>query len=232
MAFLALNAQSSTISTFDSGTEGWTSVTFSNTDPGAPPHNFGTFLPGWIGTGGDPGGYISIVDPDGNNVTGMTQYWRAPAAFLGNQTAALGGSLSFDLMDTVTGTTYNDEGIILVGGGETIVHALPSNIPGNSWSAYSVPLTPAGWTVSSSSGASATQADLATVLGALAELDIRAEYYTFADTQSLDSVALSDAVTATPEPSSAVLFVLGLLAGAIIALRVGSRKSQPGFNER
>ncbi len=74
IAFLVMNVQAGTISNFDAGVEGWTSVTFSNTNPGAPPHNFGTFSPSWISAGGDPDGYISIVDPDGNDITGMTQY--------------------------------------------------------------------------------------------------------------------------------------------------------------
>ncbi len=91
----------------------------------------------------------------------LPQYWQAPSVFLGDQSAALGGNLSFDLMGKVTGATYTDSGIILVGGGETIIHSLSSNIPGNSWASYSVQLAPAGWTVGSSSGPSATQADLA-----------------------------------------------------------------------
>src|SRR5438045_2837038 len=74
-------------STFDTSVEGWTGIG----DIAAPLS--------WSGTGGNPGGNVSIVD----SVAGGTTYFLAPTAFLGNQSGGIGTSLTFDLKQVFPG---------------------------------------------------------------------------------------------------------------------------------
>src|SRR5205814_1364717 len=120
----------------------------------------------------------------------FAQYWSAPDRFLGNRSAAYGGSLSFDLADTAKGGLFAQEDVILIGGGETLVYALPG-YPGPDWASFTVSLVEAGCHLTSLSGPNATAAELQSVLASLAALYIRAEYRLGSDFQSLDNVVLS-----------------------------------------
>jgi hypothetical protein len=102
-------------------------------------------------------------------------YWYAPSKFLGNQGAAYGGSLSFDLAQNSTDSQFDQEDEILVGADITLVFNTLSN-PGTSFTHYDVGLTEAGWKRNSLSGAAASQADMQAVLSSLTDLYIRAEY--------------------------------------------------------
>ncbi len=153
----------STVSNFDTGDEGWLSVSFTLTNPPGPILN--VYPADWLPSGGNPGGFITTVDPDGDAPVDAAEYWNAPAKFLGNQSGNYGGSLSFDLMDSID--IYNPlaaPDLVLIGGGETLVHALPYPVPNTEvWSHYSIPLSPSGWQVYFASGAPATAADMRTV---------------------------------------------------------------------
>jgi hypothetical protein len=112
-------------STFASSSEGWVSVMLAYPQPSAPPTPLGNspFTPNY-GTFGSPSEKgVSLVDPDGNDANGNTQYWSAPAKFLGNQVTAYGGSMAYDLIDTNVGFgPFAEEDAILVGGGLTLVY--------------------------------------------------------------------------------------------------------------
>jgi len=95
-------------STFDTDSDGWVVKDLAYPSPGAPPVPLGTFNPTYHGTGGNPGGYLSLSDPTGN-----TWFWNAPSKFLGNKQAAYGGTLSFDLAVTGAGTPFDEEDVIL-----------------------------------------------------------------------------------------------------------------------
>ncbi len=172
-------------STFDTDSDGWVVKDLPFPSPGAPPVPLGTFTPTYHGTGGNPAGYLSLSDPTGN-----TWSWYAPAKFLGNKQAAYGGTLSFDLAVTGTGTPFDEEDVILVGGGLTLVFTLPAR-PGTTFTSYHLPLTEAGWKRNTRAGVAATPSDMATVLGALTNIYIRGEYLLSTDdVGSIDNVVL------------------------------------------
>src|SRR5439155_16071324 len=62
-------------STFDTGSEGWTTYGDVRPNPLS-----------WLRSGGNPGGYLQAVDI----LDARTFYWRAPAKFHGNFSAAYG----------------------------------------------------------------------------------------------------------------------------------------------
>jgi hypothetical protein len=173
LGFAAGTAHAAISSGFDAGAEGWTV----SADPAGG-------WPAWQSSGGNPGGFMRTVDAG----AGQTMYWEAPAGFEGNQCAAYGGALEFDLRQSTTTNPYNDVEIILTGGGVTLQNE--QSHPTTSWTEYSIPFTTAGgWT---RGGASATDEDLKTVLASVTRLAIRAEYQTGSDTDDLDNPAIVD----------------------------------------
>lgn len=172
-------------STFDTDRDGWVVKDLPYPAPGAPPTELGTFTPIQQPAGGNPGGYISFADPTAN-----TWYWFAPLKFLGNKLGAYGGTLSFDLVVTGTGVPYDEEDVILVGGGITLIFTLPAR-PGTSFTTYHVGLSETGWRRNTRSGPPATQSDMATALASLTALYIRGEYLLSSDdVGQLDNVVL------------------------------------------
>jgi Laminin B (Domain IV)/FlgD Ig-like domain len=176
-------------STFATGDDGWVSVTLPY--PSAiPPTIVASFTPDWHAT---LGGYISMVDPDGTT-TGNTEYWQAPAAFLGSKVSAYGGALSFDLANAPGSGVFAQEDIILLGGGLTLVYDLGS-APGGAFVHYSVPMSEAGWKRDSATGPAATQAEFLSALSSVTQIFIRAEFQLGTDTEYLDNVVMSAPVT-------------------------------------
>ncbi|HTE07095.1 MAG TPA: laminin B domain-containing protein [Planctomycetota bacterium] len=173
-------------STFAAGTEGWLSVTLPF--PSAvPPTILGSFTPTWVAS---LGGYIRLEDPDGSQPTGMTQYWKAPAAFLGAKSAAYGGSLQFDLANSGGTGLFTQEDLILQGAGLTLVHAL-GGTPVPAFTHFSIPMSETGWKVGGLAGPAATAAQMQSVLAGLDVLFLRGEYRNAVDTQFLDNVTLA-----------------------------------------
>ncbi|MGH7453962.1 MAG: laminin B domain-containing protein, partial [bacterium] len=164
-------------SQFDTDDEDWRAV------------NNNMSIPTYFATGGNPGGYISITD----NRSGIAWYWQAPAKFLGDVSSAYGGSLSFDLKQSLTINQFDGIDIILEGGGLTLVFNTPRN-PGTAWTSYSVSLIEtAGWTKTTLTGPPPTQAEMLSVLSSLTKLQIRGEYSssTSGDRTDLDNVVLA-----------------------------------------
>lgn len=166
----------------------------------------------WLSTGGNPGGSIRLVDA----VVGGVTYFQAPGVYLGDQSAAINSNLSFDLQQTISGSPsqFDDDDVVLTGGGITVVFDLATNPNIGSWSHYEVPLSAPLWHMSTGGGIAPTDAQFTQVLSDLSALRIRAEYQNGPDTGYLDNVAM------VPEPGSWAMFLLGLsVFGALVRLR-------------
>ncbi|WP_334107916.1 laminin B domain-containing protein [Methylobacillus sp.] len=165
----------------------------------------------WQANGGNPGGHVSIDDLTIGGVT----FFIAPAKFLGNQSAALGSNLTFDLQQIYSGSPsqFDDADVILQGAGLTLVFDIGDHPANGAWTSYSVPLIADGWRLNSLSGAAASDEQFIAVLSDLSALKIRAEYRTGPD------IGLLDNVTLVPEPSTYGMLLIGLGAFAALGRR-------------
>lgn len=170
-------------STFDVNAEGWSNVTLPYPSAVPPTITF-TFQPLWSG------GRLSLLDPDGTNPSGDAQYWRAPAKFLGNQSGA--GVLRCDLADTFAGYgAFTQEDVVLVGGGLTLSYSFGAAPPTTSTLAtFTLDFYGGGAHLGGLNSTLATREQVGTVLSALTDLFIRAEYQLGGDTQYFDNVSL------------------------------------------
>lgn len=198
-------------STFDTDLDGWTIT--GDSAAGSPY---------WVGSGGNPGGYAETQD----GVNGDTMYWTAPAKFLGDDTAAYGHILTFDLQQSPNDDQFDDADVVLSGAGFTLVFDTPTNPAlAPAWTSYAIPLNEAaGWQMDALGGPAPSQEEFLSALGSVDGLQIRAEYQNFADTDGLDNVVLHAAAggppdpPAAPEPGPAAL-AAGLLLAAGAAWR-------------
>lgn len=198
---LAANAA---VSTFDLSTEGWTS--------------FGGGTVAFGAAGGNPAGHAVLVNPS----DGLTSYFVAPAAFLGNASSALGSTLTFDLKQNYFPdftSPFDAEDVVLIGNGITLVYDLLVNPALNAWTSYVVPLDATGWRVNTLGGAAATQQQFFSVLSALGTLRIRSEYRNGEDTGFLDNVVFGPATVQVPVPAALPLMLVGALALGAVARR-------------
>jgi hypothetical protein len=210
-------------STFNSGSEGWSVVSFSD----LPANNYsvaGSYGPTYNANGGNPGGYISSTDPDGGYFM-----FSAPSSFLGNQSAAFGTNFTYDI--THSGAIdFNTTDLMLVGNGIRLLWQSSTPLmPGPAWLAVSVALAPsAQWRVNTTSGAFATTADFQNVLANLTGIFIRGEYTSGPEQTGLDNVQLGR-VAAAPAPDAGntiFLFAFAAMAlGAVERLLCGAARN-------
>ncbi|MCE9636716.1 MAG: hypothetical protein K8T90_13515 [Planctomycetes bacterium] len=143
--------------------------------------------PVYHATGGKQGGYISATDPPGSS---GTSYWRAPAKFVGNQSQAFNGKLSYDIRDIGPGRTFADPDVSVQGGGVVLEFRQRKRPKGKAWAHFNVTLTgKRGW-VDASTGRKATAQKMQTALSSLNVLLIRGEYRTGQETFDIDNVLL------------------------------------------
>lgn len=210
---LALSAQCawpSVTEQFNGGSNGWRAVDVVYGSPYASVGN--VFDLSFIATGGSPGGYISVKDPNNDSL-----FFQAPAAFLGNLSAYQGGSLGFDTFYTPHDNPWlGDPDVILSNGSTTLLYQKGTN-PGGTWTHIGVTLAPGtGWTVGGLGGRAATDSDFASVLGGVTILRIRGDYALEpVETTGLDNVTLSP----VPEPEIWATLVVGLTGLGIRARR-------------
>ncbi len=183
-------------SSFSTGAEGWT-IADLNCSNYAQIVGGGTIA--WIESGGAPGGYIRSTDPTGNCYS-----YESPAAFEGNRSDYIGGSLQWkirtNVADWLPGSVF-----ILIGAGNILVADVPQPTIG-AWLDYSVTLTNTSFRLNNTSGAVPTPAQFAATMGALASIRISAEFGSEAgeETVDLDSVVLRTACPADLNGDGAV----------------------------
>ena len=159
-------------------------------------------------------GTITVADNYGSNG------FVAPIAYLGNQSAAFGGTITFDEAEASTdGVNYAPLSLI---SGATVLYAQPAPPPGTSLTSYSISLVGSsfytGDPFNSAGGAAVTDATLQAVLASLDRLAVQADWHSGGDFAQLDNVVLSSADAAppaVPEPATWAMMVGGFgLVGA------------------
>jgi len=173
-------ARADVMSTFDTSLEGWTLA------------NGGDQLT-WSATLGNPGGGISGND----SVSNRLWYFVAPSVYLGNQSHAIGGSLTWDRQNLGgTGAAGAAADVILESATLRIGYAIPGNIDLPTWQTFSVPLSFTGWYIMPAfpgtppTGTAVTEAQFESVLSSLTGLYIQGEYRNGNDTGVLDNVIM------------------------------------------
>ena len=123
-------------STFDAGNEGWTVGDFFV--------NSGSATPTFLAAGGNPGGFIRT-----NDLFGWNGY-HAPAAFLGNQSAAYGGIFHVD--QRILSSDGVDYPMVVLSDGTTSLQ-FRTTPPTTDWTPYDISLlASAGWEIADGSG--------------------------------------------------------------------------------
>ena len=223
-------------SLFSSGAEGWRSFSLADTvNPDFRRALGGESAVVFDGSNGNIAGSIERTDPDFG-----WQYFVAPAAFLGDQSAALGGTLRFQQQrrDPLVLTLVVPKPPLLgISDGTTVlVYANAAAAPvTNRWTDYLVSFAPdaQGWFVDSLSGLAADSGQLATVLGNLSKLWIVGEWFAGAitddqpETIALDNVILTGLdATPAPIPLTGTLWLM-LTAGLLLATRAHKQHRHP-----
>jgi parallel beta-helix repeat protein len=156
--------------------------------------DFATGAGGWTSRPGGGVVHVGADQVDDGSLSMLAsapsgpRYFAAPAAYLGNKSAFLGGSLSFSLRSSVPGAGPVD--VIIQGAGLTLARVVGVQ-PGVSWRNYSASFLPDGtWRVGESNGQAATRDQLALVLGSLESLLIRGTDDAGMASFGLDSVAM------------------------------------------
>ncbi len=197
-------------STFDSDTDGWTAIVTNASSTWAVQGVASAIFD----SDGSPGGSLRVTDPDS-----WWSYFVAPSRFLGNKSAAFGGTLSFDSRYVTPADRYDNEAdVVLKGAGLTLVRDVTSSLPG-SWTHYEVALSGGAWRVNSTfSGAVATDAQILAVLTNLDAMWINGEHFSpVKEVIALDNVVLAAPV---PEPETYAMMLAGLgMLGAIARRR-------------
>lgn len=199
-------------SSFDTDADGWTATAFADTSTifTSPPLQSG-IAPDFNAAGGNPAGFISVVDPD----SGWT-YFVAPSKFLGDQSDKLGGTLTFALQQHFeNGSIIAVPATVALRSGSLVLVHLAGTVPASTpdWTDFGVGLEAAHWRVGTAGGAVATDVEFAQALSALDGLFISAEFVTpIVEVTGLDSVNL---VAPVPLPAAVwgftgALGVLGL----------------------
>ena len=141
---------------------------------------------------------------------GIWSYWNAPAAYLGDRSAYVGGSLSFDLRSNLPlGHSFNCTPSIigdveLLGAGQRLEYDIPGpTMAADMWHSLQVPLSAPGWKHLDTQQ-QVSDADFAAVLGSLTDVRIRAEWSAALDTDDLDNVVLAPAPNADPSCAAVV----------------------------
>jgi hypothetical protein len=212
-AFPAVTALAQTWN-FDTGSQGWTLFDAVGSGDYS---SIGSGSVTWNATGGNPGGFISAIDPSSG-----TFMFQAPISGV-NYSAFNGGLLNFSLRTDQAPDFTDDSVIVFKGGvgGLTLVSTL-GTLPNTAFTNYSLSLNAGAFHLNNLAGAVATAGQFADVLSNLNLFLIDGEFHNgVSEATGLDSVAFVAATppgVAVPEPSVYGVAGAALLAGAV-ALR-------------
>jgi hypothetical protein len=173
---------------FDAGNEGWWWAHLKREGPY--PTVFDSGDVNWNSTGGNPGGCISIYHP-----YGWAVFFVAPAAFLGDQSAAYGQSLRYDMkVSSGAGDGYSAiPDLVLVGAGKCIVKRFGTVALSTEWASFALLLTEDGWTYDKPDNTTpVTAEDFHAVLADLTALYLCADYVNGLEMVYLDNVVLGN----------------------------------------
>ena len=183
------------VSDFETGTDDWLGVNVSF--PGLVPLN--TVVPSWTG-------HSITATEEGSGLFVLA----GPSKFLGDQSAYLGGHVSFQLADAVSdGVPYPN---LLLRGNGTVLY-FETSAPGTSLTNFDIALTPTGW--KDGTGAAATQAQFNSAFSNLDVFAVNADW----KTSGTDSVELDNVRMASPVPEPATMAALSLGVGILLRRR-------------
>ena len=196
LAWGAGAANATVTATFDSTNEGWSVGSMDGVANITGAANWHT------------GGYLQTLD-----VAAEVAFF-ASNGFLGNQSSAYGGTLSYDTSDTENdGVLYS--AVVLYGAGQAIsIGSLPPSIS-LLGSHFSFNLTETGFSHYTGGGIQGandvTQAEFQAVLANLTAIAFHADWKSGGDDSALDNVVFGNANGggAVPEPTSWALMILG-----------------------
>jgi hypothetical protein len=153
----------------------------------------------WNESGGDPGGYISRLDPSSNCF-----YFETPSAFTGDLSAYAGGRLGYSVLTDLDNYTL-ERGVILIGSDNTVLYGeLPMPATG-SWGRRCLLLNAGSFRIGNRNGPVATQGQFEGVMAGVAKLYLPAEFGSIvAETVGIDRVELSGPCLADLNLSGAV----------------------------
>ena len=165
-------------SSFETGTEGWSIGSFF-----AP---ISILAEDYVAAGGQSGGFLQTEDLFGNNS------FRAPASWLGNQSALFGAVLRFYQRAEETDGLVSP---VVVLASDMIRLQYRMAPPGTDWTEYNVTFRAGDWEVGNGSGRPgsrlATDAELLQVLSNLDWLAFSGDWHTGADLVGIDEVSIS-----------------------------------------
>ncbi|MCA9216843.1 MAG: hypothetical protein KDB27_27425, partial [Planctomycetales bacterium] len=174
----------SAVSTFDTSTERWTATDDVLKRGGDIRVFHGEDF-------GNPGGGLYTRNPSNSN----TNFWRAPSKFLGNRSASYGGTITYDVQQTLVDANNLEPHIILVSGDRRLYYVTRELPRPNLWHTYEIPITAsAGWTDAfPQQGNRPSEDEMREVLAHLTDLYVRAEYahVSRADEGFMDNFAMT-----------------------------------------
>jgi hypothetical protein len=194
--------RASLVSTFDSGSEGWTGS-----------DSTGDWTAQWISSGGNPGGYMRGSETIS---LGGTGYFIAPASWGGNLTQYIGGTLSFDEKVFQGSDPLVDYDVKIYSGPSDLVWTSGTSLITSDWVTHQVQLTSANF-----------HGNLSAVLSNVTAIWIRGELITGPEQEGLDNVRLESVV---PEACTLVIWSL-LGAGSWLGMRVWRRRGPVGATD-
>jgi len=194
------------ISDFETGADGWQVVDMNCS--GTISTVYGTYPVTAVESGGCDGAFIECADPSSNCF-----YFDAPAKFLGDMSAFLGGRLTFCIRTSMN--NWAPGNIVVMAGAGLVLAAEIKPFPSADWQQITIPLGACYFRKGNKGDAPVLPEELAAVLADLRSLRISAEYgSTVAETSSLDSVVLTPPPIADVDPDCGVgLAELTMLAG-------------------